>query len=56
VDEWVTTMTNKYSFIMEDRWNADTPDIRKVHYIINFINDLTHRDEQYTVLKVAETC
>ena len=56
VEEWIADWAHKYSVIMEDKWKDDVTDLRKIRYILNFVNELSHRDSRYYLTELNPTC
>ena len=56
VGEWLANVSNRYSTIINDRWKDNATDMRKVRYIIEFVNEFSHRDDRYDVIEVQPTC
>lgn len=56
VDEWVVEAANKYSIITNDKWQDGVTDIRKIEYILDFINEWSNRDVRYQLVTVKPTC
>ena len=54
VDEYVIEQSQRYSVIQEDKWREGAKDLAKINYIINFANELAHRDVKYEVTELKE--
>jgi hypothetical protein len=52
VDEWITDWAGKLRTIDNDRWKEGIDEWRKVRFILEFVNELCHRDEEYEVVEV----
>lgn len=52
VDEWITDWASKLRTINEDKYKEGIPEWRKVRFIIQFVNELCHRDEDYDVVEL----
>lgn len=52
VSEWVYERARTYKVITQDRWKEGASEERKVRFIIEFVNQLSDRDEQYDVIEV----
>lgn len=52
VDEWITDWASKLRTINGDKYKEGIPEWRKVRFIIQFINELCHRDEEYDVVEL----
>lgn len=54
VDEYVIEQARKYSIIKEDNWREGAKEISKVHYILNFAQELAQKNIKIEVMEVKE--
>ena len=54
VDDWITDWASKLHTITEDKYKTGIPEWRKVRFIIQFVNELCHRDEDYDVVELED--
>lgn len=52
VDEWIADWAEKYFVIQNDVWKEGVSESRKVRYVLVFVNELCHRDEEYEIVEV----
>ena len=54
VDEYIAEYACALVTIQEDRWKVSATEKAKINYILRFVNDLCHRDEEYELITVTE--
>lgn len=54
VDEYVIEQVCKYRVIQEDKWKEGASEIAKVNYILQFAQELAHRDVKYELSELRE--
>lgn len=55
VDEYVIEQVRKYRVIKEDNWKEGAKEIAKIRYIIEFAQELAHRDVKYEISEIKDT-
>lgn len=53
VDAWVAERAGEYSTIINNNWKVTATDIDKVKYLVDFVDEFAHTDEQYHVIEVT---
>ena len=54
VEEWIVEYARQLRVINEDKWKEGISDERKIRYILDFVRELCHRDEQYELVEVQQ--
>lgn len=54
VDEYVIEQAQKYRVIQEDNWKEGAKDSAKIRYILEFAQELAHRDVKYELTELRE--
>lgn len=54
VDEYVIEQSRKYAVIQEDKWKEGAKEIAKILYILEFAQELAHRDVKYELSELKE--
>lgn len=54
VDEYVLEQARKYRVIHEDNWNEGAKEIAKIRYILEFAQELAHRDVKYELTELKD--
>ncbi len=55
IDDYVAEQAHKYKVIKNDLWKEGLAEERKVSYILEFANELVHRDVNYEMADFKET-
>lgn len=55
VDEYVIEQSRKYRVINEDNWKDGAKEVAKIRYILEFAQELAHRDVKYELTELKET-
>jgi hypothetical protein len=55
VDEYVMEQARKYRVIQKDMWKEAVKEAAKVRYILEFAQELAHRDVKYEMSELKET-
>lgn len=55
IDDYVAEQAHKYKVIKNDLWKQGLADSRKISYILEFANELAHRDVKYELVEFKET-
>lgn len=54
VDEWIAEAACSLVTIQEDRWKVSATEKAKINYILRFVNENCHCDEDYELISVHE--
>jgi len=54
VEEWVAEYARQLRVINEDKWKEGISEERKIRYILDFVRELCHRDEEYELVEVSQ--
>ncbi len=54
VDEYVIEQARKYRVITEDKWKEGASEIAKINYILQFAQELAHRDVKYELSELRD--
>lgn len=54
VDKYIHEQARKYKVIKNDTWKDGAKEIAKVRYILDFAQELAHRDVKYEVVEMSE--
>ena len=55
IDEWVSDQASKLRCINKETWKEGVAEVKKIDYILRFVNELCHRDERYEVVPVKDS-
>lgn len=53
-DEFYIDQRQLYRAVVEGKWREGITDMVKINHIISFVNDLSHRDVKYSLVKIRE--
>lgn len=54
VDEYVLELARKYRVIHEDNWKEGAKEVSKIRYILEFAQELAHRDVKYELTELKD--
>lgn len=54
VDEYILEQARKYSVIQDDNWKEGAKEVSKIRYILDFAQELAHRDVKYELTELKE--
>ncbi len=54
-ERWLAEWAEKYYVIQNGVWKEGVADSRKIRYILEFVNELCHRDGEYEIVSVKAT-
>ena len=54
VDEYIIEQSRKYRVIHEDNWKEGAKEVSKIRYILEFAQELAHRDVKYELSELKE--
>lgn len=53
MDQWVVDQGEKYQTILQDAWKPGIAESRKVKFVLQLVNDLCRREEEYVCISVT---